>query len=276
MNQKITQPAEAETRVALSGEKLVKQYQDNRVLNQLDITIEEGALYALLGPNGAGKSTLIGILAGLYPPDAGAIRVLGFDPVRSPLEVKRRIGIVPEELALFERLTGLQQLMFCGRMYGLSAEETRQRAMELLKLTDLEAAASLVIANYSKGMRRRLAIATALIHGPSLVFLDEPFDGIDVIAARVIRELLEELRRKKVTILLTTHILEVADRLATHAGVLYEGKLQDQAEKSTLLQRYQSSDLEGVFQSLVAVSDIPQASLSFYKDDVYKNDASLT
>lgn len=276
MNQKITQPAEAETRVALSGEKLVKQYQDNRVLNQLDITIEEGALYALLGPNGAGKSTLIGILAGLYPPDAGAIRVLGFDPVRSPLEVKRRIGIVPEELALFERLTGLQQLMFCGRMYGLSAEETRQRAMELLKLTDLEAAASLVIANYSKGMRRRLAIATALIHGPSLVFLDEPFDGIDVIAARVIRELLEELRRKKVTILLTTHILEVADRLATHAGVLYEGKLQDQAEKSTLLQRYQSPDLEGVFQSLVAVSDIPQASLSFYKDDVYKNDASLT
>ena len=276
MNQKITQPAEAETRVALSGEKLVKQYQDNRVLNQLDITIEEGALYALLGPNGAGKSTLIGILAGLYPPDAGAIRVLGFDPVRSPLEVKRRIGIVPEELALFERLTGLQQLMFCGRMYGLSAEETRQRAMELLKLTDLETAASLVIANYSKGMRRRLAIATALIHGPSLVFLDEPFDGIDVIAARVIRELLEELRRKKVTILLTTHILEVADRLATHAGVLYEGKLQDQAEKSTLLQRYQSPDLEGVFQSLVAVSDIPQASLSFYKDDVYKNDASLT
>ncbi len=276
MNQKITQPAEAETRIALSGEKLVKQYQDNRVLNQLDITIEEGALYALLGPNGAGKSTLIGILAGLYPPDAGAIRVLGFDPVRSPLEVKRRIGIVPEELALFERLTGMQQLMFCGRMYGLSAEETRQRAMELLKLTDLEAAASLVIANYSKGMRRRLAIATALIHGPSLVFLDEPFDGIDVIAARVIRELLEELRRKKVTILLTTHILEVADRLATHAGVLYEGKLQDQAEKSTLLQRYQSPDLEGVFQSLVAVSDIPQASLSFYKDDVYKNDASLT
>ena len=265
MKQRNTPPqTESSNPLALSGEKLVKQYQDNRVLNQLDISIEQGALFALLGPNGAGKSTLIGILAGLYPPDAGAIRVLGFDPARSPLEVKRRIGIVPEELALFERLTGMQQLMFCGRMYGLSADETRQRAGELLKLTDLETAASRVIADYSKGMRRRLAIATALIHGPSLVFLDEPFDGIDVIAARVIRELLEELRRKQVTILLTTHILEVADRLATHAGVLYEGKLQDQGAKQELLARYQSRDLEGVFQSLVSVSDIPEASLSFY------------
>ncbi|MDX1695927.1 MAG: ABC transporter ATP-binding protein [Ketobacteraceae bacterium] len=252
---------------ALTGAGISKQYQDKVVLDGLDIHIEQGALYALLGPNGAGKSTLIGILSGLYPPDAGEIRVLGFDPVRAPLEVKRRIGIVPEELALFERLTGFQQLMFCGRMYGLSEAEVTSRAQELLRLTDLEQAASQVIANYSKGMRRRLAIATALIHGPSLVFLDEPFDGIDVIAARVIRELLEELRRQQVTILLTTHILEVADRLATHAGVLFAGKLQDQADKATLLQRYQSRNLEGVFQTLVPVTGNERASLSFYQQE---------
>lgn len=253
---------------ALAATKLVKQYQDKVVLNHLDMKIEQGALYALLGPNGAGKSTLIGILAGLYPPDEGSISVLGFDPVKSPLEVKRRIGVVPEELALFERLTGMQQLVFCGRMYGLSAEETKDRASELLQLTDLQGAASQLIANYSKGMRRRLAIATALIHGPDLVFLDEPFDGIDIIASRVIRELLEELRRQQVTILMTTHILEIADRLATHAGVLFQGKIKDQAEKAALLQRYQSNNLEGVFQSLVSVTDTRQASLSFYHQGV--------
>lgn len=252
---------------ALSASELVKHYQDKVVLDGLDLQIEQGALFALLGPNGAGKSTLIGILAGLYPPDAGQLQVLGFDPLKSPLEVKRRIGIVPEELALFERLTGLQQLLFCGRMYGLSAAECKQRAAELLELTDLCDAQSQVIANYSKGMRRRLAIATALIHSPRLVFLDEPFDGIDVLAARVIRELLEELRRKQVTILLTTHILEVADRLATHAGVLCQGKLQDQGEKDTLLARYECESLEGVFQALVPAADVPKASLSFYQDE---------
>lgn len=251
---------------AILGQNLSKQYSDKVVLDSLEIEIETGALFALLGPNGAGKSTLIGILSGVYRPDQGQVRVLGLDPVRSPIDVKRRIGIVPEELALFERLTGLQQLMFCGRMYGLSAQEARQRADELLCLTDLKAASSQLIATYSKGMRRRLAIATALIHGPSLVFLDEPFDGIDVLAARVIRELLEELRRKQVTILLTTHILEIADRLATHAGVLYRGKLQDQGTKGDLFSRYKCNELETVFQRLVPLAEVGPSALSFYDE----------
>ncbi|MCG8671738.1 MAG: ABC transporter ATP-binding protein [Pseudomonadales bacterium] len=254
--------------MALTGTKLCKQYPGKgKVLTDLDIELEEGALYALLGPNGAGKSTLIGILTGIYKPDKGAVKVLGFNPAKDPLEVKRRIGIVPEELALFERLTGMQQLMFSGRMYGLTAKETKRRADELLSLTELSAAGSQLIATYSKGMRRRLAIATALIHRPSLVFLDEPFDGIDIIAAQVIRALLEELRRQGVTILLTTHILEIADRLATHAGVLYKGKILDHDEKDKLLARYGCDDLEGVFQSLVPIADISKATLSFYQED---------
>lgn len=257
------------TNIALSGKTLVKEYPgNNKVLQDLDIELESGALYALLGPNGAGKSTLIGILTGIYQPDSGEVNVLGFNPANAPLEVKRRIGVVPEELALFERLTGLQQLMFSGRMYGLSAKESKQRADELLKLTELTAAGSQLIATYSKGMRRRLAIATALIHRPSVVFLDEPFDGIDIIAAQVIRALLEELRRKGVTLLLTTHILEIADKLATHAGVLYQGKIVDHGTREALLERHQCIDLEGVFKALVPISDVSQATLSFYQEDV--------
>jgi len=255
--------------IALSGRKISKEYPGKgKVLQDLDIELEHGALYALLGPNGAGKSTLIGILTGIYQPDNGEVSVLGYNPVKSPLEVKRRIGIVPEELALFERLTGLQQLMFSGRMYGLSAKETKLRAEELLSLTELNDAGSQLIATYSKGMRRRLAIATALIHRPSIVFLDEPFDGIDIIAAQVVRALLEELRRKGVTILLTTHILEIADRLATHAGILYQGKILDHGTKASLLDRYQSLNLEGVFKALVPISDISKATLSFYQEGI--------
>jgi len=253
--------------IALSGRRISKEYPGKgKVLEDLDIELEEGAVYALLGPNGAGKSTLIGILTGIYQPDSGEVNVLDFNPAKSPLEVKRRIGIVPEELALFERLTGLQQLMFSGRMYGLSAKETKQRAVELLALTELIDAGSQLIATYSKGMRRRLAIATALIHRPSIVFLDEPFDGIDIIAAQVIRALLEELRRKGVTILLTTHILEIADKLATHAGILYQGRILNHGTTSSLFEQYQCSDLEGVFKALVPLSDISKATLSFYQE----------
>lgn len=257
--------SQLEMGIALQGRNLSKQYSDNQtVLSGLDIEIEEGAVYALLGANGAGKSTLISLLSGIYPPDSGEISVLGFNPERKPLEVKRRIGVVSEELALFERLTGLQHLVFSGRMHGLSGKEAKSRAEELLRLTELADASHRLVATYSKGMRRRLAIAAALIHTPDILFLDEPFDGIDIIAARVIRELLAELRKKQVTILLTTHILEIADRLATHAGVLYNGKIVAQDTKSNLFQQYRCSDLEGVFQSIVPMPDAKDVRLSFY------------
>ena len=260
---------DSDSSIAVSGHSINKQYADHQVLKSLDIEIPKGSLYALLGPNGAGKSTLIGLLSGVFLPDSGDINVLGYDPSEQPLEVKRRIGMVPEELALFERLTGMQQLVFCGRMYGLESSEAESRAKELLDLINLEQAQHQLIATYSKGMRRRLAIATALIHSPPVVFLDEPFDGIDVLASRVIRDLLEALLHQGVTILLTTHILEVADRLATYAGVLNHGKIQDQGTKQALLQRYDSSALEGVFQQLVPQSRAVVATPSFYLADEF-------
>ncbi|MFP2904867.1 ABC transporter ATP-binding protein [Pyxidicoccus sp. 3LFB2] len=252
--------------LAVDARGLLKRFGGFTALNGLDLQIPRGAFYAFLGPNGAGKSTSIALLTGVYGPDAGTIRMLGMDAVAKPMEVKRRVGVVPEELSLFERLTGRQYLTFCARMYGLDGDEAAARATELLELTELTYKAGSLVAEYSKGMRRRLAIAAALIHAPELVLLDEPFEGIDVLAAGVIRELLRELSRRGVTLLLTTHVLEIAERLATHAGIIRGGKMLDQGPVGSLLQRYDCPSLEAVFEKLIAVPSSRNARLSFYGD----------
>ncbi len=228
------------------------------------MTIPRGAFYAFLGPNGAGKSTTISLMTGTYSPDGGTLKLLGRDALSQPLEVKSQLGVVPEELSLFERLTGRQYLVFSGRMHGLSGDEAAGRAEELLSLTELSTKGDNLVAEYSKGMRRRLAIAAALIHAPELVFLDEPFEGIDVLAAGVIRELLSELSRRGVTLLLTTHVLEIAERLATHAGVIRAGKLVDEGPVKELTERNGCRNLEQVFEKLIGVPVARDASLSFY------------
>ena len=253
------------TEPAVKARGLVKRFGDFAAVDGLDMTIPRGAFYAFLGPNGAGKSTTISLLTGIYAPDGGSMEILGLDAVKAPLAVKSHLGVVPEELSLFERLTGLQYLTFCGRMHGLSGDQAQRRADELLALTELRHKAGALVAEYSKGMRRRLAIAAALIHAPELVFLDEPFEGVDVIAAGVIRELLSELSRRGVTLLLTTHVLEIADRLATHAGVIRDGKLVDEGTVGELRQRHQVGSLEAVFEKLVGVPASRNASLSFYR-----------
>ena len=249
---------------AVEARGLVKRFGPFTALDGLNLTLERGSFFAFLGPNGAGKSTTIAILTGIYGPDAGDIRILGVDARARPLEVKSRIGVVPEELSLFERLTGRQYLTFCGRMYGLSGDEASARAEELLSLTELAYKAGTLVAEYSKGMRRRLAIAAALIHAPELVFLDEPFEGIDILAAGVIRELLTELSRRGVTLLLTTHVLEIAERLATHAGVIKAGKMVDQGPVAELCSRNQVNSLSEVFETLIGVPASRNARLSFY------------
>lgn len=250
--------------VAVRVRGLVKRFGTVEALRGLDLEVPRGAFYALLGPNGAGKSTLLGVLTGVLAPDGGEVELLGTQAKTVPLTIKARIGIVPEELSLFERLTGLQSLSFCGRMYGLGGDEAKARALELLALTELAPAKDALVASYSKGMRRRLAIASALIHAPELVFLDEPFDGVDVLAAGVIRELLKELSERGVTVVLTTHVLEIADRLATHAGVIAQGKLLDQGAVPDLLARHGARALEGAFEALIGAPVARSATLSFY------------
>jgi ABC-2 type transport system ATP-binding protein len=246
---------------------LVKRFGEFTAVDGLDLCVPRGALFAFLGPNGAGKSTTISLFTGVYAPDAGSMRILGLDALARPLEVKRRIGVVPEELSLFERLTGRQYLTFCARMHGLTGDVAAARAEELLLLTELVVKGGALVAEYSKGMRRRLAIAAALMHAPELVFLDEPFEGIDVLAAGVIRELLSELSRRGVTLLLTTHVLEIAERLATHAGIILAGKLVDEGSVEALKAKHRVDALEHVFEALIGAPTARNARLSFYEGD---------
>ena len=250
--------------LAVQARGVVKRFGRFAALDGLDLTVPRGAFYAFLGPNGAGKSTTIALLTGIYGADAGQIEILGRDALRFPLEVKARIGVVPEELALFERLSGRQHLTFCARMYGLSSEQADERATELLALTELTFKQDHLVAEYSKGMRRRLAIAAALIHAPELLLLDEPFEGVDVLAAGVIRELLRELSHRGVTLLLTTHVLEIAERLATHAGVIRAGKMLDQGPAAQLKARHGADRLDQVFEKLIGAPAARNAALSFY------------
>ncbi len=248
----------------LRVDNLGKSFGGVKAVDGISFELKAGELLALIGPNGAGKSTTISLMTGTYAADAGSLRILDRDALRSPIEVKSHIGVVPEELSLFERLTGRQYLVFSGRMHGLQGDEAAARSEELLTLTELSSKGDALVAEYSKGMRRRLAIAAALIHAPQLLFLDEPFEGIDVLAAGVIRELLSELSRRGVTLLLTTHVLEIAERLATHAGIIRAGKLVDEGPVAELKARHDTDLLERVFEKLIGVPVARQTKLSFY------------
>jgi ABC-2 type transport system ATP-binding protein len=194
-------------------------------VDNLDLKVERQQFYGFLGPNGAGKSTTIKMLTGLLKPTSGQIRILGLDLAQNSVAIKGRIGVVPEGLALFERLTGAQLLNFVGRMYGLSREIAAERTAELLEFMDLAEAADKLVADYSHGMKKKTALAAAVIHGPAILFLDEPFEGVDAIAATTLKRLLQRFIAHGGTIFLTSHVLEVVERLCTHIGIIRQGRL---------------------------------------------------
>src|SRR6185503_8837048 len=200
----------------------------------IDLAVPRGSLFGFLGANGAGKSTTIRCLTGLLRPTGGSMRLLGLDPVTDAVEVKRRVGVLPEDLALFDKLSGADHLTFVGRVHGLAGDAVRARSRELLALMELEAAASSPVADYSHGMRKKLALAIALLPAPRLLFLDEPFEGIDAVASRQIRDLLRDYVRGGGTVFLTSHILEIVERLSTHIGVIAQGRLVAQAPVAEL------------------------------------------
>ena len=204
---------------------LVRRFGEFTAVDGVSLRVERGQFFGFLGPNGAGKSTTIKMLTGLLAPTSGSARVLGHDIAGEPLEVKRRIGVVPEDLNLFERLTGAEMLGFTGRMYGLSREETRERARELLALMELDAEPRKLVFEYSHGMKKKLSLACALIHRPEALFLDEPFEGVDAVASRMLKDLLLKLTERGLTVFLTSHVLEIVERLCTHIGIIAGGRL---------------------------------------------------
>src|SRR5580765_161590 len=216
----------AETPLAIQTHNLSRSFGGVPALDELTLEVGEGSFFGYLGPNGAGKSTTINILTGLLAPDGGSARVLGLDVETQSLEIKRRIGVVPDGLHLFERLSGEEHLRFVGEVHGLSPAEARRRAGQLLEAMDLTADAGKLVSNYSHGMRKKLALSCALIHEPRLLFLDEPFEGVDAVATRELRELLQKLvATRRMTVFLTSHVLEVVEKLCTHVGIIVRGKL---------------------------------------------------
>ena len=210
---------------AVETRGLTRDFGSFRAVDGIDLAVPAGSLYGFLGPNGAGKSTTIKCLTGLLKPSGGSMRILGIDPEADPVSVKRRIGVVPEDLALFDRLTAEETLLFVAQIHGLDVPTARNRSADLLALMDLKDAGSTLVADFSHGMRKKLSLATALLPGPRLLFLDEPFEGIDAVASRQIKDLLHSFVSRGGTIFLTSHILEIVERLSTHIGVIAKGKL---------------------------------------------------
>ena len=216
---------EPQASTAVETFDLVRRFQDFVAVDNLNLTVRRGSFFGFLGPNGAGKSTTIKMLTGLLAPTSGKIRVLGRDLSAEPLEVKRRIGVVPEDLNLFERLTGAEMLAFTGRMYGLQKAEIAGRSPELLDLMELRNEPKKLIVEYSHGMKKKLSLACALIHRPEVLFLDEPFEGIDAIASRTLKDLLSRLTARGLTVFLTSHVLEIVERLCSDIAIISQGKL---------------------------------------------------
>ncbi|HUI81184.1 MAG TPA: ABC transporter ATP-binding protein [Bryobacteraceae bacterium] len=212
------------TSPAILVRDLKKSYGSKAAVNGVDLEVPRGSFFGFLGPNGAGKSTTIRILTGLIPADSGYIEILGLRLPEAEMEIKSRIGLVPDESLMFERLTGFEFLEFVGRMYGLARDVALQRARELLDLMEL-ANDRKVIGEYSKGMRKRVAMAASLIHHPELFLMDEPFEGVDAVGARLMKDILSDLVHRGATVFLTSHVLEVVERLCDRIAIINNGAI---------------------------------------------------
>jgi ABC-2 type transport system ATP-binding protein len=252
--------------IAISTEKLTRQFGALTAVDAINLRVQAGQFFGFLGPNGAGKSTTIKMLTGLLAPTAGRMELLGLDFQAHPVAVKRQIGVVPEGMGLFERLTGSEYLRFVGRMYGLDRGTTEKRADELLEFMQLADREKTLIADYSHGMQKKLALAAAVIHGPRILFLDEPFEGVDALAAGALKALLGRMTERGVTIFLTSHVLEIVERLCSHVGIIHKGKLVAQGSMEELRagvpgEAGEKKTLEQIFLSIVGQSGTEQVRL---------------
>ncbi len=224
--------------LAIETHDLTRYFNDFCAVDHVALRVERGTFYGFLGPNGAGKSTTIKMLTGLLAASGGQISVLGRNmlDLRESLEAKRHIGVIPEDLALFDNLTAREYLTFVGRIYLMPQETIRSRSEELLSLLGLEGEDKKLTLEYSHGMKKKLAFAAAVLPNPDLLFLDEPFEGVDAVTSRVIRDLLAGFVARGSTVFLTSHVLEIVERLCTHVGIIVKGKLVEQASLESIRQ----------------------------------------
>ena len=244
---------------ALELKGVTKRFGEKVAVDDLTLSIEPGSFLGLVGRNGAGKSTTLKMATSLVEPTSGSVHVLGHDLRTDSLSARRLMGVMPEDMALLELLTGAQYLHFVGRMYGLADAEIDKRGQELFDTLDLKPGSRTLVADYSFGMKKKLALCAALIHGPKLLFLDEPFEGIDAITNRTIKDILLSLQQRGVTLVLTSHILEVVEKLCPQIAIIDEGKLKAFGTFDELRQGKDS--LESLFVDLVGAA--PRGGLSW-------------
>src|ERR1700678_2156870 len=219
---------------AIATQALTRRFGDFVAVQDVNLSVSPGQFFGFLGPNGAGKSTTIKMLTGLLAASSGCIQLLGLDLAKNPVEVKRQIGVVPEGMALFGRLTGAEYLNFVGRMYGLNRETAGKRTAEILEFMQLTDQPKSLVTDYSHGMQKKLALAAAVIHGPKVLFLDEPFEGVDAVASNTLKAMLQSMIARGATIFLTSHVLEIVERLCSHVAIIHRGQLVAQGSLEEL------------------------------------------
>lgn len=244
--------------LAVELKNVTKHYNEIVAVNELNLNIKQGRIFGLLGPNGSGKSTTLKMLMGLVQPTSGSVNVLGIDVQKNPIEVKRLVGYVPESPNIYEFLTGIEYLDFIGDIYGMQADEKKQRITEYLKALQLEGREGDMINSYSDGMKKKISLISAFLHKPKLLILDEPLNALDPRSARIVKNFLAELKMQGVTTIMSTHVLEIAQALCDEIAIMYQGNLlalgnmQELQEKASL----PSSGLEDIFLKLTGTEDL--------------------
>ena len=244
-------------------EHLFKSYDKKQAVVDLNLRVEPGEILGFLGPNGAGKSTTVKILTGLIRPGSGRALVAGFDVVEQPLEVKKRIGYVPETPALYDALTATEYLELIGCLHHLEPRAAATRRQELLELFGLDQVASQQLREFSKGMRQKIVLAAALIHRPDVLILDEPLDGLDANTAMVVKELLKKLASQGKTILFSSHILEVVERVCSRILIINHGRHITSGTSAEIRAGAGAATLEEAFSRLTGVRDVGQVTADF-------------
>jgi ABC-2 type transport system ATP-binding protein len=243
---------------AVNLQNVTKRYNEIVAVNNINLTINTGEIFALLGPNGSGKSTTLKMLMGLVQPTEGDVTVLGIDVQKDAVAIKRQVGYVPESPNVYEFLTGIEYLDFIADIYGISAAEKQQRINEYLKALQLEGREGDMINSYSDGMKKKISLISAFLHKPKLLILDEPLNALDPRSARIVKDYLNSLKAQGVTTILSTHVLEIAEAVCDRIGIMYQGNILALGTMSELRQmsKMESSDLEDIFLKLTGTGDL--------------------
>ncbi len=263
MEQSIPQPVMSvpseNTQYAVVTRDLMQVFGQKVAVSHLNLAVRSGEFFGFLGPNGAGKSTTIKMMVGLLRPTSGTVYVGGVDVWHDSLRARSLMGVLPEYLNLYERLSGREYVTFAGHMYGVPEREVRIRTEELLNVFGLMNDADKLVVDYSVGMRKKIALAAAIIHRPQVLFLDEPFEGVDPVSSRVVRDILRELTQHGTTIFFSSHIMEVVERLCTRVGIINQGVLVAEGSLQELRERASGNNkdatLEDIFLNVIGVQN---------------------